>query len=218
MSDINIIGLTGAARAGKDSVADVLTREHGYIRFAFADELRIMLMEINPMICIEHSESMMAWMPLDDAVLAYGWDFVKEHGGRELLQNLGAAVRRRDPEFWINIVRKQMERDWSRSMVITDCRHLNELAFIRSVGGKIWRIERPGVGPINDHVSEHEWRQDVPEKVLKNDGNLSDLLVRVAGVLQLDEGEDDDGSTEPSTSKRREADEPDRAFAPGVVR
>ncbi len=139
-------------------------------------------------------------------------------GARELLQNLGAALRQRDPDFWINIVRKQMERDWSRSMVITDCRHINELAFIRVVGGKIWRIERPGVGPINNHVSELEWRQDTPEKVLKNDGDLSDLLVRVAEALQRDQGEDDDRSTEPGTRERRSADEPDRALPSGVVR
>jgi hypothetical protein len=209
-----IVGLCGAARAGKDSVADVLTLEHGFVRFAFADELRLILMEINPTIDCGNG----VWKPLQTVIETLGWDFAKTHGGRELLQNLGASMRQRDPEFWIKIVQKQMGRDWSRNMVVTDARHLNEIKMIRDVGGEMWEIVRPGVGPINDHVSEHEWRQATFEKVLKNDGNLSDLLVRVADALQQDQGDGDERSNGSSTQGRRTADEPRRARTSGGVR
>lgn len=41
----NLIGLVGRAGAGKDTVADRLVKEHGYVRVAFADKLKIVVAE-----------------------------------------------------------------------------------------------------------------------------------------------------------------------------
>ena len=43
-----IIGLTGYAQSGKDSVADILVKNYGYTRIAFADPIRKLLYETNP--------------------------------------------------------------------------------------------------------------------------------------------------------------------------
>ncbi len=40
--------------------------------------------------------------------------------------------------------------------VVSDMRYRNEAQAIRHRGGVLIRIERPGVGPINDHISEHD--------------------------------------------------------------
>jgi dephospho-CoA kinase len=43
-----IIGLTGYARTGKDTVASVLVKDFGFERIAFADPIRELLYELNP--------------------------------------------------------------------------------------------------------------------------------------------------------------------------
>jgi hypothetical protein len=58
-------------------------------------------------------------------------------------------------------------------VVITDVRFANEAAAIRSWGGEIIRIDRPGVGPVNGHVSEAMPFE--PDEVIENDGTIEDL-------------------------------------------
>ena len=55
----------------------------------------------------------------------------------------------------------------------------------RSRGGRVWRVSRPGVGPINDHISE-VGLDDYPfDAVIDNDGTLDDLHERVLAELTL---------------------------------
>ena len=42
-----LIGLTGPARAGKDSAARVLVNQHGFVRYGLADPIRKMLESID---------------------------------------------------------------------------------------------------------------------------------------------------------------------------
>ena len=44
-----IIGLTGYAQSGKDTVAKILVENYGFTRIAFADKIREFLYETNPM-------------------------------------------------------------------------------------------------------------------------------------------------------------------------
>ena len=45
-----IIGLSGYARSGKDTIAGLLLGLHGYERVAFAEPIKKLLCEINPTI------------------------------------------------------------------------------------------------------------------------------------------------------------------------
>ena len=64
-----IIGLTGYARSGKDTVANYLVEHHGYTRVAFADAIRDALYELNPYI----ANNLRVAEVVDD----YGWDIAK---------------------------------------------------------------------------------------------------------------------------------------------
>ena len=62
---------------------------------------------------------------------------------------------------------------------MTDVRFPNEAQRIKDLGGVVWRVKRPGVGPANYHESEtalDDWPFDA---VLENDGNLVDLSLKV---------------------------------------
>lgn len=171
-----MVGLVGYAQAGKDSVAQTLVTRFHYKRVAFADKLKEMALLIDPPPPKGH-------LSLKTAVVMHGWEFAKTFPPhRQFLQNLGVAARDvLDPDIW---VKSALPEDWTwnpeyQRVVFTDVRFKNEIDFITINGGLIVRIERPGVGPVNRHVSETEWNDVKPVATIINDGNLSQLASKV---------------------------------------
>lgn len=148
-----IIGLSGYAQSGKDFTARTLTDVYGYERRAFADKIRKVLYSMNPDLPFDAG-----WGPnstrLQVVVDLYGWDEVKQSTEvRRLLQALGVSMREQVGEnVWINAALSDVKKN--KNYVITDVRFPNEAYAIRDLGGKIWRVQRPGVSPVNHHVSE----------------------------------------------------------------
>lgn len=136
-----IVGLTGYAGAGKDTAADWLVRHRGFTRVAFADGVKELALRLGG-------------PGLRADVEAVGWDELKRDPGvRERLQDIGLAVREViGADVWVRAAFDRMPAEGR--FVVTDVRFLNELEAIRSAGGKVVRIERPGTGPANGHVSE----------------------------------------------------------------
>src|SRR5690606_11078585 len=101
-----LIGIAGKKRSGKDTVAKAL-EPFGYQRVGFADELKKMALEINPVIAAEEDAS--NWPPtpiavrLGDMVAAFGWEDANDDTPEVLkfLQELGTSVRERDRSLWI---------------------------------------------------------------------------------------------------------------------
>ena len=91
-----IIGLTGYAQSGKDTVANILVEKYGYQRVAFADPIRALLYEANPMLKEGYR--------VQGLVDSYGWDKVKVDypEARRLLQDLGVGARKIFGDmFWV---------------------------------------------------------------------------------------------------------------------
>lgn len=171
-----ILGLVGYARSGKDSVSETLVNKYGFVRVAFADKIRDFLYKINPMVGGE---------PLQIRVDSDGWDKAKEHSEvRRLLQVTGVAARELfGANFWVNQAMAQIY-DPSKNFVITDVRFKNEADFLKVNGAEIWRIERPGIGPLNNHISEKELELITADRTLLNGGTLEELELLVK--LRLD--------------------------------
>ncbi len=167
-----IIGLSGYARSGKDEVAKILVEDYGFIRVAFADKIRELLYEMNPIVDIHYH--------LKPLVDAYGWDEVKRRAQvREMLQNVGVGARLLFGDmFWVHQALASLSLD--SNIVVTDVRFSNEADTLKLNDGQVWRIKRPGVEAINNHVSEHELDGYKVDMILKNEGTLDDLreLVR----------------------------------------
>ena len=60
-------------------------------------------------------------------------------------------------------------------IVYTDVRYPNEADFIRSKGGLIIKVVRPGVQPANNHVTEKNVDLIQEDVLLHNDGSKTDL-------------------------------------------
>ena len=180
-----IIGLSGYARSGKDEVAKILVSEFNFERVAFADAIRDLLYQTNPLIGVTRLQIMI------DAV---GWDIAKQHPDvRSYLQNLGVGARKLFGEnFWINQALNPHIYEHpivgvNKNIVVTDVRFTNEAEIINSLGGQVWRIRRQGVEPVNQHVSEVALDDYKFDQILKNEGSLDELsnLVRKRVSLSL---------------------------------
>jgi hypothetical protein len=91
-----------------------------------------------------------------------------------------------DPDLWIQVLanRIQMVADDSDCIVISDVRFENEAQWIRSKGGELWHIVRPGFdGGVREHPSENGIEILQGEKILVNDRGIDDLCALVEKSL-----------------------------------
>lgn len=177
-----LIGLVGYAGAGKDTVAGMLP---GFERRAFADKLRALALAADPLV---HGNSPLGHGRLSRMVSHYGWDRLKREWPevRRLLQDLGEGVRcQLGRDTWVDAVLPG--HPGALDVVITDVRYPNEAARILALGGVIWVITRPGVGPVNNHDSEGyaSWIGGYVHQEVVNGGTLDDLRSAVEDALDL---------------------------------
>lgn len=190
---MEIVGLSGFARSGKDEAAKVLVEEFGFTRVAFADKLRNFLYDLNPIVS-EKGDSRIngryeKYVFVQDVIDEFGWDGYKEtvykHEIRRLLQRLGTEAGRQNlgDTIWIDAAFRGLPED--AKIVVSDPRFYNEFDAIRARGGEVWRIERAGVGPLNDHASENE-ATNYPHftRVIKNDSTLENYQLRIASAYE----------------------------------
>ena len=104
---------------------------------------------------------------------------------RDFLQKLGTDAVRDGlhSNAWVNALMADYtnESKW----VITDTRFPNEAEAIRKKDGILIRVERPGVKPINNHPSETGLDDYTFDHVIKNNGSIEDLLLKVKSILQF---------------------------------
>ena len=160
--------MSGYARSGKDTVAELLCLNYGYKRVSFADPMRQALYVLSPKIdnIVRLSEY------VDD----YGWDVAKQNQEvRRLLQVFGTEVGRKmfGLDFWIDIALKDLSGD--TQVVISDVRFPNEADAIAKLGGSVWRINRKNHSAVNGHASEHAMDNYMFNHVIYNDETLDDL-------------------------------------------
>jgi hypothetical protein len=152
--------MMGKAGAGKDAVGKILVDHFSYTRLAFADLLKDMAKDI-------------------------GWNGEKDKVGRELLQNLGLAARNHlGADVWVTpILTKALDivRKGGR-VVITDVRFPNEWAAVLRQG-VLWRVERPNLQPVNNHISETALDGHRVDELIVNDGTLTQLAQKVSALI-----------------------------------
>jgi hypothetical protein len=162
-----IIGVTGYAQHGKDTIAAVLVKEYGYTRVALADRMKEAMLTLDPVIHVgglTDPPGPFDFERLRNVVKERGWDGAKKHPEvRRLLQVFGTEVGRNmlGEDVWISALARSVKGfydDHGPRIVIPDIRFLNEAQFIRRMRGDVWRVNRPnfdnGVGTT--HASERD--------------------------------------------------------------
>lgn len=179
-----IIGLTGYAGSGKDTVGREFKRR-GWAHVSFASPLKKLALRVDP------------WVTLRPGVARYS-TVVREIGLdrakfevpeiRRFLQALGQYCRDIfGSECWVDLASDEID-EWVEqglNVVVTDVRYANEAEMIQSTeDGFVIFIHRPGVGPVNDHISDQKLPEHLIDAYLSNEGTLDDIPARVGAILE----------------------------------
>lgn len=144
-----LIGLTGYARAGKDTAA--LGCAVSFKRMAFATALK---KDVENMLKASGIDPY-ADFSLEDCKIKY----------RPLLVAWGQIKRAEDPDYWIKKIKITPSIASVENIIITDVRYANEIEWIKEMGGKVILIARPEIGPANDE--ERKSFAEINDRCLK---------------------------------------------------
>lgn len=191
---IPMLGITGIAQSGKDTVADFLVREYGFTKLAFAEPLRRSLFAVNPWVFMWYTDAYNLLGADYETGLAevdasyhvtgigyiirtkalvnlVGYEKAKQVAEfRRLLQNWGLEGGREihGDDVWIRAAMRQVQLD-HRGIVFADVRFDNEAQAVLDQGGMVIRVVRPGVTPPNSHASENGVADQLINMTIVND-------------------------------------------------
>lgn len=194
-----IIGLSGPAGSGKDTIADLLVAHAGFKKIAFADPLRS---EVAAAFCIDPgilSQRETKELPLhclalsrchDDGFAGLPFDLQAPRSPRWTMQHWGTDYRRNQrPDYWVNLTRERIKslltNELVRRFVIADVRFADEAELVRQMGGQIWQITREDMETIDSsHISEVSGSEFAPDVVINNSDTVKHLQARVLEALE----------------------------------
>lgn len=182
-----IVGIGHVKRVGKDVAATALSRDLGFQRRAFADKLKELALEADPLVTtavattnIGAGRGRLRWV-----VQGMGWDEAKNvyPEVRKFLQDLGLGARLVfGDDFWVNQTLTGVKK--TDKIVVSDVRFHSEVDAVHAHGGKLIRIDRPGHS-AHGHVSETALAGfDGWDAVIVNDGTVQDLEAKVVAQVK----------------------------------
>jgi len=173
-----LIGLTGRARSGKDTVAGMLQSAFQFKTLAFAAPLKEGLKTMLGL-TDEHVHGALKETLIED--------FSKSP--RQMLQTLGTEWGRLlvHDNIWLTVARRKVDewRDCGFNVAITDVRFENEAEMIRKMGGQVWHVVRDSAPQVNAHASEGgvKFNADT-DFTIYNNSTLDDLFDIVCDTFE----------------------------------
>lgn len=178
-----LIGISYASRAGKDTAAEALCRDLGFVRVGFADKLKELALACDPI--VTHGAAQVN--RLDNTKLNWivkgmgGWEKAKDTYPevRRFLENLGTGCRDVfGADFWVDQLLAGVDSD---RVVVADVRFANEAEAIRAKGGKIIKINRPGfpARPFERELEDYDF-----DEVFENDRGIVELQATVVAWVK----------------------------------
>lgn len=192
-----IIGVSGKARSGKDTFAEMLARElqeqtgQSYVLMAYAHELKLKVQKDFDLsyeqLWGDEKERYDLRYSKDRGVLPFcagsrsdgkGLEALEERKhwtAREIMQAYGQFFRTINYDFWVDYLFNVIEEKEYKNVIITDLRHVNEVDAVVDKGGFHIRVER------EEDEATHN-KQHISETAL-DDGHRIDFTVKNYGTL-----------------------------------
>lgn len=194
-----IIGVAGNALSGKDTFAkliQVITSDIQFPGYLSIEEIMSHTPDRGPKVKWEIRkfagklkeiakvltgipEQMWEDQVFKESRLSSSWNMT----AREFLQKLGTDAIRvgLHDDAWVTAL--MCDYNNKCNWIITDVRFPNEAKIIKSKGGIVVRINRPGIRVVNHHISEMSldgWDYDY---VVENNGNIKDLYHKAEDIM-----------------------------------
>ncbi len=172
---MKLIGLSGKAGTGKDTIANYLHAKYMFQQYALASPIK---------------EGLKAMFGLTDAHFEHPVkeQAIKRYGmsPRRMAQLLGTEFGRDiiSEDVWIRRCDEMYQESKAAGFVVSDIRFDDEADWIRENGGQVWHVMRPDATPAEDHVSEHGVTPCKGDILLCNAGTIKALELLVDKTLQ----------------------------------
>jgi len=200
-----IIGVSGKARVGKNTFAEMLAEElhrrtgQAYVLMAYADELKKMAQKELDLsweqLWGNEKEACDSRFPKPQYLSQEINGLVQIHWtGREIMQELGEFFRKFDNDFWVKRLFRIIDENDYRNVILTDVRYPNEVDRVIERCVDHVRINRPlPENIVHGPTHASEISLDAPYKVdftVMNTGTLDDLRKLASdianGITQLE--------------------------------
>lgn len=177
--NLNLIGLYGPSRAGKDETAGFLVQDFGYEQRAQAAAIRTILLGLNAPVV--DNEGRLWTMQTLFHEHGGDWDKIKAASSESVDQMIRLGQTCRDVigvDVWLNTAIPAVGS--TKKIVISDVRQPNEYAAIKARGGQVWKISRPGVEfrAMDGLLEGYDF-----DVTIDNRGSLVDLRGQVAASI-----------------------------------
>lgn len=194
-----LIGICGFKSSGKDTIADYLVNEYGFIRLSFASALKdiVSIMFGWPRDKLEGltkedrewREEVDHWWANTLKMPHLTPRYVMQYFATDLFRN------HFHPDIWVKIVENQLNK--YENIVISDCRFENEINMLLRLGGKIIQVhrnvpkwfykyrngeDRYEIDML--HRSEKEWIRCYRDYDIENDGTVEDLQHKIKYIME----------------------------------
>jgi hypothetical protein len=163
-----LVAFAGLKRVGKDTAGAVLVGE-GYVKVAFADPLKTMMISLLTIRGASHSEIIQM---VEGDLKEVPSDYLSGRSARYAMQTLGTEWGREimANDFWIDAFNNRIAllKAAGKKVVVTDVRFDNEADAVRAQGGLVVHIDRPRAGYLDPHKSEAPLMRLAEDMVLEN--------------------------------------------------
>ena len=139
---VRVLGITGAARHGKDELARAIVRVYpGAERFAFSDAVA--------------------------AVARSRYGMLTRNAAQ--LQEVGTLYRQHQDDIWLRCLYGAIADKRPILAVVTGVRYQNEIGLISAMGGKVVGVRRLNAPELTDRDPQHEVESHIGEMLVQAD-------------------------------------------------
>ena len=203
-----IVGFMASGESGKSKCAEILADELGFTRVSYTEPIITVLYEINPIVLVTPEDYQKVIKEMEWKQASQFYDMrINNYGGfyyfrdlhvflgydvskrikmvREYYQRAGTEAGRNlyGQDVWINLAEKKFDK--SENVVIENVRFENEALSVLRKDGFLVKINRPGFGNINNHISDTGIPYHLATHTLENDGTVADLPQKVRDLYHL---------------------------------
>lgn len=187
-----IIGIAGKKGCGKDTVADYLCENYGFIKYGFGDpikEVARILFNFTPEQLYgdkkEEIDSRWQIKPRE-----FFQKFGTEYAQYILPQHFPKLFEDiNKKQFWVKLFWNwyvtELKKDKNLKVVIADVRFRHEFNFIKEKDGYVIKIERE-TGQTDSHISENQL-EEIGEGeynyIIYNNGSIEELHLKLKDII-----------------------------------